>query len=332
MTDLAGEAVSQAFVSKAEAGRLAVSGDRLDLYAAALHYPIEVLCTDPEVHGVGFGLVYHRRRASLGAKALRRVHAELMFTRSQLRALQTAVGPTPHRFYRADRGPMDIPTEIAQHVRKEWGLPSGPIGALVGAVEAAGGLVVARDLDADGLDAVTQWSGDEPPLFLIDLKAPTDRFRFSLAHEIGHVFLHGEVGGGPEIEQEADEFASELLLPADEIRGSFSGSVDLALLIELKHYWGASMAALVRRALTLGAISDWQYRQIMIEMSALGYRTREPGTLPSEPPRLVRHLAQQLVASTGSAQAAAARIGLLPDEFHDLYLSPGGDADPVEPS
>lgn len=332
MSDLAGEAVSQAFVSKAEAGRLAVSGNRLNLYAAALHYPIEVLCADPEVHGVGIGLVYHRRKASLGAKALRRVHAELMFTRSQLRALQTALGPATHRFYRAERGPMDIPAEIAQRVRKEWDLPSGPIVGLVEAVEAAGGLAVARDLDADGLDAVTQWTGGEPPLFLIDLKAPTDRFRFSLAHEIGHVFLHGEVGGGQEIEREADEFASELLLPASDIRDSFAGSVDLQLLIDLKHYWGASMSALVRRALTLGAISDWQYRQLMVEMSALGYRNREPGTLPNEIPRLVRHLAQQLVRSTGSVESAAGRVGLLPDEFHDLYLSPSYDVNPVEPS
>ncbi|WP_083873773.1 ImmA/IrrE family metallo-endopeptidase [Frankia sp. QA3] len=330
MSDLAGEAVSQAFVSKAEAGRLAVSGDRLGLYAAALCYPVEVLCTDPEVHGVGIGLVYHRRKASLGAKALRRVHAELMFTRSQLRALQVAIGSTPNRFHRVERGPMDIPAEIAQHVRKEWDLPPGPIDVLVAAVEAAGGLVIARDLDADGLDAVTQWTGDEPPLFLINLKAPTDRFRFSLAHEIGHVFLHGGVGGGQEIEQEADEFASELLLPADELRGSFTGSVDLQRLIELKRYWGASMVALVRRAVTLGALSDWQYRQLMIEMSALGYRTREPAELPRERPRLVRHLAQQLVVSTGSTEAAAALVGVLPDEFHDLYLSPGGDADPIE--
>jgi len=92
------------------------------------------------------------------------------------------------------------------------------------------------------------------------------------------------------------------------------------------------MAALARRAVTLGALSDWQYRQLMIEMSALGYRTLEPAELPREPPGLVRHLAQQVVRSSGSMEAAAARVGVLPDEFHDLYLSPGGDADPAEPS
>src|SRR5262245_52865498 len=78
MTELAdGEPVSQAYVSKAEAGRLTVSGPRLDLYAQALRYPVDVLSADSDLHGVGVGLVHHRKRASLGAPALRRIHAEL---------------------------------------------------------------------------------------------------------------------------------------------------------------------------------------------------------------------------------------------------------------
>lgn len=329
MSALAGEAVSQAFVSKAEAGRLAVAGDRLSLYAEALSYPIEVLCVDSEVHGVGIGLVYHRKKASMGAKVLRRVHAELMFTRRQVRALQNADGQAEHRFYRVSRGPLDVPAEIAQRVRDEWELPPGPIAGIVGAIEAAGGLVVAHDLNADGLDAVTQWTGGEPPLFLVDLMAPTDRFRFSLAHEVGHIYLHGEIGGGPEIERQADEFASEFLLPAEELRGSFTERVDLRLLLDLKMHWGASMAALARRALTLDAISEWQYRQLMVEMSALGYRTREPGDLPAETPCTVTRLARQLLARSGSIEAAAQSVGLLADEFHDLYLSTGNNTDPA---
>lgn len=189
--------------------------------------------------------------------------------------------------------------------------------------------MVARDLDADGLDAATQWTGGEPPLFLVDAKAPTDRFRFSLAHEVGHAFLHGDVGGGPEVERQADEFAAEFLLPADEVRDSFAGPVDLGLLLDLKRRWGASMAALARRALTLDAVSEWQYRQLMVEMSALGYRTQEPGQLPAEVPRTVDRLAARLLADSGSVDAAAEAVGLLPEGFLDLYLPAGSDAGPV---
>jgi len=327
MSEVAGEAVSQAYVSKGEAGRLVVSGERLDVYAAAVRYPVEVLCSDPDVHGVGVGLVYHRKKASLGAKALRRVHAELMFTRMQLRALLGAKGNGKHLFRRVVLGQLETPADLARSVRTEWKLARGPISGVVASVEAAGGLVVARDLDADGLDAVTQWTGKEPPLFLADVKAPTDRFRFSLAHEIGHAYLHGDVGGGPNIEREADEFAAEFLLPAEEIRDSFTDPVDLGLLLELKLRWGVSMAALARRALTLDVVSEWRYRQIMVEMSALGYRTQEPVQLPAETPRQVARLAARLRTDAGSLDAAARTVGLLPDEFRDLYLFTGnGDA------
>src|SRR5258705_13860573 len=79
--------VSQGYVSKAESARVEVTGSRLQLYADALRYPVQVLCTDPQLHGVGVGLVHHRKRASLGAPALRRIHAELTLARRQTRAL-----------------------------------------------------------------------------------------------------------------------------------------------------------------------------------------------------------------------------------------------------
>jgi Zn-dependent peptidase ImmA (M78 family) len=43
-------------------------------------------------------------------------------------------------------------------------------------------------------------------------------FRFSLAHELGHVILHDEPGATAVQERQADEFASEMLLPADTVR------------------------------------------------------------------------------------------------------------------
>src|SRR5262249_42681872 len=63
--------VSQGYVSKAEAARLSVGDDRLQLFAAALGYPTSLLTLDDDVHGVGVGLVHHRKRASLSARTAR---------------------------------------------------------------------------------------------------------------------------------------------------------------------------------------------------------------------------------------------------------------------
>jgi len=326
--DSADVPVSQGYVSKAEAGRLEVTGPRLALYAAALEYPAGVLCADPEIHGVGVGLVHHRKRASLGAPALRRIHAELALARMQAGALIALGGVQPeHRFRRIEIDDFDTPSDAAITLRRDWHLPPGTVHQLVTVIEDAGGLVLVRDLGARELDAVTQWMQGEPPLFLVSARAPADRFRFSLAHELGHVIMHGEPGATAVQERQADEFASEFLMPADAIRAELAnGQLDLPRLISLKHRWGVSMAALLRRASTLGVITDWQYRNLMVEMSALGYRTQEPGDVAREHPRVIPALVSRLRNHHGYQRGQLAEaVGLLEDEFTRLYLD---DVDP----
>ncbi len=97
MTALAhGDRISQGYVSKAEAGRLAVGGTRLDLYAQALHYPVHALCIEPNATGIGIGLVHHRKKAALGAQPLRRIHAELALARLQVRRLVSSKADIIH--------------------------------------------------------------------------------------------------------------------------------------------------------------------------------------------------------------------------------------------
>ena len=103
MSSLAGEPVSQGYVSRAEAGRLAVTDQRLDLYAQALDYPPRLLCVEADVDGVGIGLVHHRKRASLGAPALRRIHAELTLARYQVQALLRAAGDVKELYHEIAR-------------------------------------------------------------------------------------------------------------------------------------------------------------------------------------------------------------------------------------
>jgi Zn-dependent peptidase ImmA (M78 family)/transcriptional regulator with XRE-family HTH domain len=314
-----GERISQGYVSKAEGGRLVVSGTRLDLYAQALHCPAHTLCIGFEVQGVGIGLVHHRKKAALGAQALRRIHAELTLTRLQVRGLISSTGENVHHFERVDVTDLESPSDAARAVRKRWNLPAGPVPDLVLVIERAGGLILIRDLGTRDLDAVSQWDGEEAPLFILSAHAPGDRFRFSLAHELGHIVMHSVPGGTSLQERQADEFASEFLMPATDIESELRGNLDLNHLLALKRQWGVSMAALIRRAVTLAAISEWQYRNLMVEMSTLGYRTNEPGTVTIERPHKLTKIAERLVRLSDLDQAARL-AGLLPDEFRVLYL------------
>ncbi|MCK2241841.1 MULTISPECIES: XRE family transcriptional regulator [unclassified Crossiella] len=321
--------VSQAYVSRAESGKLPVSGDRLDLYANALGYPAELLTLERGEIGAGAGLIHHRKQQAVAAPELRRIHAILNLTRVQLAGLLDGVP----RSIEAKIPQIAVddylsPEEAADELRAEWGLPGGPIDSIIAILEAAGGLVLARSLvapaplnsgnDSVPVDAVSSCTPGEDPIVLLNAGTPGDRQRFTLAHELGHMVMH--TIPHPDQEKQANRFAAQLLMPAKDIRANFQGAVDLRLLLSLKEQWHVSMWALLRRAHTLDEISDWQYRTLAVQMASLGYRTTEPSSLDPEQPVAVR-AAVDWRLDHGSDVDSLARAALLrPEEFTCLYL------------
>ncbi|WP_283137353.1 ImmA/IrrE family metallo-endopeptidase [Rhizohabitans arisaemae] len=317
--------VSQGYVSKAETGHLAVVGDRLALYAQALRYPSRLLCFDADAEGTSVGLIHHRKRASLTTTSLRTIHAQLNLARLQLRNLVRTVEALspPVLFEHIKVDDYDTAEDAAQAIRGRWGLPSGPVESVVRAIESAGGLVLRRQLAGRELDAVSQWPTNENPIFVLNTRAPADRQRFTLSHELGHVAMH--VVPNSRQEQQADQFASEFLMPARDIGPDLKADVDLECLYELKKKWRVSMAALLRRAHTLGAVSDWRYRQLNIELSTLGYRTTEPQAFPPEKPALVPALINHLRREQQLTVVDLAHLaGLHEKEFVDFFLTEAG--------
>lgn len=334
MKELAGDdsKISQAYVSRAESGKLSVSGERLDVYARALGYPAELLTLDQEEVGAGPGLVHHRKKQAVAAPDLRRIHAVLNLTRVQLRGLlDGAPRSVDTKIPQITVDDFLSPDDAAHAVREEWGIPPGPLNSVVASLENAGGLVLARSLVAPAaldsgnesvpVDAVSSCTLGEDPIVLLNEGTPGDRQRFTLAHELGHMVMHQVPH--PDQEKQANRFASAFLMPAKDIRADFAGTVDLSLLLVLKKRWRVSMWALLRRAHTLGAISDWQYRTLAVEMSSLGYRTTEPVKLDHERPNAVRSVLDWQLRH-GRDVTSLARSALLdPEEFVRLYLDAG---------
>ncbi len=62
---------------------------------------------------------------------------------------------------------------------------------------------------------------DLPPCIFLNQHVPADRMRFSLAHELGHIIMH--TVPGDEIENEANAFAAELLVPEKQFRRALTG-------------------------------------------------------------------------------------------------------------
>jgi Zn-dependent peptidase ImmA (M78 family) len=298
--------LSQAFISKAEAGQAEMDGDRLARAAAALRYPESLLCMTAEEHSLVSACAFHRKRSALPVSKVRQVHACLDLARVQAEELlrDAASPPVKLRRIHPDADKAIGPREIARIVRTDLGLPEGPVADLTAAVEAAGVVVLSWDLGHQQGDAVSQWLEGHRPVMLLYRAAPGDRLRHSTGHELGHLVMHTEPVERQE--QQADLFASELLMPAAVIRDELAG-LDMPALARLKSRWGVSMASLIRRAHDLGAITDYRYKELNIEMSKAGWRTREPVSMPAERPGLLAEAVTRLRGKGLDDQAIAER-------------------------
>lgn len=236
-----------------------------------------------------------RRRATTRVTDWTRSESELNFYRFQVSRLFDAIDMTPTLSV-PSLDPMTTPAaEGARLVRQQWKMPIGPVDQLMRWIEAAGIIVILKELPTPRIDGLSQWIG-KVPVCLVNRSAPTDRRRWTLAHELGHLVLHsGEAVTDPE--QEANEFAAEFLMPETVIRPSLR-NLTIDKLLPLKQQWGVSMQALIQRAFGLHVMTSEERTRMYKRFSARGWRKREPGSesLAPESPELLIRVAHGLTA------------------------------------
>lgn len=193
------------------------------------------------------------------------------------------------------------PEEAARFVRNAWRLEDGPVGHLVRLLENHGAVVVYSPPGAPSVDAYSFDSQVRPVVVLNPHKRDYYRQRFDAAHELGHLVMHSDTEpGGRLVENQANRFAAELLMPEMAIAELLPTSMGRDVWTQLgrvKEQWGVSMQALLFRARTLGCLSDVSYRNAMTTVSARGWRRQEPGLVtmveqPSLLPRAIDLLAE----------------------------------------
>jgi Zn-dependent peptidase ImmA (M78 family) len=155
------------------------------------------------------------------------------------------------------------------------------MGHFVRLAENHGVLVLFSPPQAASVDAYSFSSHLRPVIVLNPIKRDYYRQRFDVAHELGHLIMHGDAEpGGRIVEEQAHRFAAELLMPAEQVRDllpATMGGHAWRTLARLKEQWGVSIQALLYRARWLGRLSDVSYRNAMTTISARGWRRDEPG-------------------------------------------------------
>jgi Zn-dependent peptidase ImmA (M78 family)/DNA-binding XRE family transcriptional regulator len=227
------------------------------------------------------------------------------------------------------------PEEAAESLRAEWGLGNRPVANMIHLLEAHGVRVFSLVEDCAEVDAFTMRFNGVPFVFLNTQKS-AERSRFDAAHELGHLVLHGHGRvTGREIEREADAFASAFLMPRSDVIARAPRLPSVADLIAHKKRWGVSVAALARRLHDTGLIREWHYKQLCVEISKRGYRTREPEEQPREVSQLLKKALELLRQKGISRRDIAAKLSVPPSEIDALVFGltltsvDGGQAGPT---
>ena len=245
-------------------------------------------------------------------------YAKLFY--EQAREMAKELRLPPNRLSQLDD---EDPVKAAAVVRASLGLsPDMPIKNLVKTIEKNGIIVFLLPLMLPKLDAFSTWVELDcnRPAIAITLGRPTDRLRFSIAHEIGHLVLHRKIKGTVRTaEQAADAFAASFLLPESSMRRDLVEPISLTSVARLKPKWGVSMQALVYRARELGIITERQYRYLFQQISARGWKKDEPDNLDLQPekPELIRKMAEALFNDVGQY---ANSMNLREDTAMELFL------------
>lgn len=289
--------ISQGQLSKIEDGLASVDLELLNHISEVLNYPKEFFAQEDEIYPSGIG--FDRNKKSLSAKKRRyinaisniyRIHLKKMLNRFEL-----DVENIP-RLEELDSGFAPSDAEIvAEAVRQYYNLPKGPIKNLTDIIENSGIFIIEADFKTDKQDGFTIDAPDSPPIIFVNSNLPPDRYRFTLAHEFGHLILHKFPTA--DSEKQADTFASSFLFPQIEAKDELSlfkgkKSIDLKVMQRLKYKYGISLQTVLYAGMKLGYFTDNDRKYFYVQLSRAGFSSKnEPFCgLEKEKPTLLKNL------------------------------------------
>lgn len=283
-TDLAASAGTTApWVSQAENTKKTPSPELIREFARVLNLPVEFFYR-PVKNQPPYDAFHFRATSRLAKKdeATARSLSTLAIELSDwIEAIYRSPEPAiPELQDLIDSDDELAPEQAAEALRGTWGLGVAPIKNLLQLLESKGAKIYSAGGPLQAIDAFSFRHGAMPVIFL-NVHKSAERLRFDLAHELGHLVMHGgslHVEPGKEKEQAANDFASSFLMPRSDVLGSIRGNLMLEDLLVLKRRWRVSAMALNLRAHRLGVISEWTYSTLAKQLSMAGFRRGEPGS------------------------------------------------------
>ncbi|MCE9902490.1 XRE family transcriptional regulator [Hafnia paralvei] len=214
----------------------------------------------------------------------------------------------------------EAPEFAARALREYWGLGNKSISSMVNLLEMNGIKVFSLSENAAEVDAYSFWKAEKAYVFLNNQKT-AERSRFDAAHELGHLVLHKHgTPQGKDIEAEANEFASAFLMPIENVLAAKMQYPTVDGILQLRHNWKVSTFALIYRMRQVGALTTWQYNNLVREASARGLRTKEDKVMERERSIIIETLLQALADDGITLPVIARQINVPIGELSNLLF------------
>lgn len=320
--DLADRIKTQkAHISKIEHGDLGVSETLLESISQATAYPPNFFYQQGNIMPVN---LCYRMRKKVPAKLITPIEAKINIVRNNVQFLSRSLNKQTPLIATYKVTNDNTPAQIAQQVRQVLNIKTPVVDDLTKAIELQGIAISSFEFGTERVDSRAILTDDQYPVVVLNKNLLGDRLRFSLAFELGHLVMHtySIPNADRDINHEANQFAAELLMPADDIKKDFGDNITLALLAELKRKWKVSMIALLYRADDLGLLTPNQKRYLIQQFNQTKIRRREPLELdvPKENPMLIKQMVIELCNKNGlSLPDLANMMALGLEDYLELY-------------
>ncbi|HEX2040908.1 MAG TPA: XRE family transcriptional regulator [Acidimicrobiales bacterium] len=316
--------MSAAAVSQIENGRATPTAEQVAGLSAALGYSTAFMTAESSVIGTTRPWLRAYADASKREADARTAAAAIAAEYIRRLALKPLPDLLPH--HAGDAEDDEVIEELAQEMRYLAKIDQDAVVTnAVRAAERLGCVVLPLESELGRHLGMSVRADDIPILCVAKDDVPGDRQRWTVAHELGHLALHGTTGPprdaeeATRMEKQAHRFAAAFLGPADALidtLNEYGGKVTLGALQHVKSVWGISIKALVGRYRSLGVIDAEHARSLYKQISARKWSKDEPVDVPNES---AQWLAGWLVRK--------AAIDDLPAACRHLAAAVGGNGD-----
>lgn len=278
MEDLANNAggiVTKQAISKYEKRMMKPSSDVLIRLAKALGVKPEYFYRHSEIELSG---MQFREKSNLSVKNIESLKQRTIDFLERYLDLETILGAQEKFFNPLKSVAINSLADVekaALKLRNKWKLGLAPISNLLEMLE-ENGIKIFEVHNIHNFDGLSARVGDLH-IIVINMDLPTDRIRFTTAHELSHILC--KFPEDSKKEKYCHAFAGAFLLPKEILERELMQrreQITLWELNEIKQLFGISIQAIVKRAHMLGIVSDFFYRNFQIVLNKKGWKKKEP--------------------------------------------------------